>query len=197
MSHLVADHVNYLHSESKDRISTLLTSGHRAGGTSMNIQPAQFRSDEPKIPAPRLFVSVEPQQTTSTDSLLEMPTVGECAVHLELLEIFFALRTKIINSKKLDETFGVHENPKIVYRKEYDYKTRKYNHNKYKIKDATFKARRREKWVYYLHCAVGRFMTWAVKANKDMAEEKAGERLPYLPPLGEYNLALVYEIDDL
>ncbi|GIJ86994.1 hypothetical protein Asppvi_005893 [Aspergillus pseudoviridinutans] len=140
-------------------------------------------SEEPAIPSPSLFTSLVPYENQRDRNAL--PTVGQCAVHLELLEVFFALRSKIINSTQLDNTFGIKINNGIVHRKEYDRRKRKYIYKPYKLRDNTWQARRREKWSYFLSIAVQRFKMWIRKANDTVDGSGLSEntRLPFLPPL--------------
>ncbi|OKL57187.1 hypothetical protein UA08_07335 [Talaromyces atroroseus] len=126
----------------------------------------------PLIPAPSLFKSLTITTTTKArmgEDGYFLPTPAQCAAHLELLEVFFALRYNIVNSAALDTTFGVEH----IYKKT-------------KIRDNTFQDRRREKWEFYLKIAVQRFDTWIRAADKIVAEqvkEEKGVSLPYLPPL--------------
>lgn len=142
------------------------------------------------IPAPSLFKSLTTTNTSSptTENGGSIPTIGQCATHLELLEVFFALRYNIVNSAALDTTFGVKVNNKIVYRKKFDQPTGTYIYKKTPLRDDTYQDRRREKWDFYLKIAVVRFGTWIRAANKaveEQAREKPGVvSLPYFPPLG-------------
>lgn len=142
------------------------------------------------IPAPSLFKSLDitnsPSPTTENGGCL--PTIGQCATHLELLEVFFALRYNIINSAALDTTFGVKAKEEIVYRKKFDRPTGRYIYKKTQLRDDTYQNRRREKWDFYLKIAVMRFGTW-IRAVSQIVEEQARAKggvvsLPYLPPLG-------------
>lgn len=142
------------------------------------------------IPAPSLFKSLTTTNTSSptTDNEGSIPTIGQCATHLELLEVFFALRYNIVNSAALDATFGVKINNKIVYRKKFDKQMGTYVYKKTPLRDDTYQDRRREKWDFYLKIAVVRFGTWIRAVNK-VVEEQTREKgeavsLPHLPPSG-------------
>ncbi|KAH8705642.1 hypothetical protein BGW36DRAFT_284650 [Talaromyces proteolyticus] len=144
----------------------------------------------PLIPAPSLFTDLYSKiEEDSSSPKQDLPTVGQCATHLELLEVFFALRGKIVNSETLDDTFGVKVVNNIVYRKKYDTKKRKYIYAPVRLRDTTFKDRRREKWSYYLSIAVERFKTWIRKADeaaldrKDLLPSSTEVVLPCLPPI--------------
>lgn len=136
------------------------------------------------IPAPSLFKTL----ATTTKEGTSLPTIGQCATHLELLEVFFVLRYNIVNSAALDATFGVKVNNKIVYRKKLDQRMGTYTYKKTHLRDDTYQSRRKEKWDFYLKIAVERFGTWIRAANKAVGEqerEKGGVvSLPSLPPLG-------------
>jgi hypothetical protein len=164
--------------------------------TTLYPQTAKTAAEEPKIPDPKLFASLTHTAPTAPES--DVPTVSECAVHLELLEAFYKLRLDIIKSEELDATFGVTIDKKTVYRKEYDYTKRKYVNSPVQLGDATWPNRRRQKWSYFLGIAAGRFKVWAKKMNEFLkAPSKPGDwavfmtgtnwsRLPFLPPLGTY-----------
>lgn len=196
MSHTIPDHLESIHSISKTHLIDL----NRKIGTgdtdalSSLLERARPNSQEPSIPAASLFrtLTLSSQDEASipvedSSTLLDMPSVGECAVHLELLEFFFALRSRIVNSSELDKTFGVEHKPKTVYRREYDSKTYKYNTTSHQVKNSGWEQQRREKWVYYLHMAVGRFMSWAEVADAAIKQEsnsQSGTSLVHLPPCG-------------
>ncbi|QKX53956.1 uncharacterized protein TRUGW13939_01036 [Talaromyces rugulosus] len=148
----------------------------------------------PLIPSPSLFSSLH---STTADSpwLVEhgIPTVAHCATHLELLEVFFALRNKIINSEQLDNTFGVKVVAKIVYRRKYDSTTKGYVSRRTTLRDDSIKFRRREKWSYYLSIAVERFKFWIEKADKAMFEEwRSSSKKPALPCLPPLDVLMVW-----
>lgn len=142
------------------------------------------------IPAPSLFKSLTMTNISNHTAEIggSIPTIGQCATHLELLEVFFSLRYSIVNSAALDKTFGVRVNKRIVYRKKFDKKMGAYMYKKTPLRDTTFPDRRREKWDFYLKIAVVRFGAWIGVANKAI-QEQAREKgdavsLPHLPPLG-------------
>jgi hypothetical protein len=143
------------------------------------------------IPAPSLFKSLTTTTNTSSPTAENggsIPTIGQCAAHLELLEVCFALRYNIVNSAALDATFGVKINNKIVYRKIFHKRMRTYVYKETPLRDDTYQDRRREKWDFYLKIAVVRFGTWIRAVNKAVGEQ-AREKgdvvsLPHLPPLG-------------
>jgi hypothetical protein len=197
MSHSIPFRLETLHNVSWTQLKKL-TKKYKAGGLYdplSQYKQARNRSEEPVIPAPSLFQTLRdpPQDESATDgqycpSLLELPSVSECAVHLELLELFFDLRTLIINSSELDATFGIEQKHKTVYRRELDKKTRKYVSKPHKLLDSTWSRRRREKWIFYLNIAVGRFLTWAQSADEAMevaSEPHSSAALVHLPPVGK------------
>jgi len=218
MSHLTASHLSDLHKGSKDEAVKLGPTHYQYGKkdqNALNKYPrAASASKEPQIPDPKIFNGL----AASADDLERLPAVAECAVHLELLEAFFALRSKILKSAELDTTFGVKPENKVVYRKTWDLIQRKYVPKEHKLQDKTFQTRRREKWPYYLTLAVGRFRMWMRRTDMAMAANGAGSgssksvaetnssELPHLPPLGkslwpeqyrEWNLTLTAAADVL
>ena len=99
-----------------------------------------------------------------------IPTIGQCATHLKLLEVFFTLRHNIVNSTALDKTFGAKVNNKIVYRKKFHNQMGAYVYRRTPLRDATYPDRRREKWDFYLKIAVVRFEAWISLANNAVEE---------------------------
>ncbi|EED21947.1 conserved hypothetical protein [Talaromyces stipitatus ATCC 10500] len=143
---------------------------------------------QPLIPAPSLFKSLTIPTTTSiSKDEYPLPTPTQCAVHLELLEVFLALRYKIVNSTALDTTFGVKgSSTRTVWRKIFDIDLRKSVYKKAIIRDDRFQDWRREKWDFYLRIAVERFDIWIKAVDRVVQEQKEeGEKvsLPCLPPL--------------
>lgn len=140
------------------------------------------------IPSPSLF-------TTLNDARPDhFPTVAECAVHLELLQVFYTLRSNIIFSRALDKTFGTEAKPRTVYRKTWKSRERKYVHEPVKLGDTTWDSRRQEKWTTFLDYAAARFVTWARKTNEflrtwyieesvDASGKKQELTLQHTPPL--------------
>ncbi|GAB1206069.1 hypothetical protein APSETT445_004750 [Aspergillus pseudonomiae] len=108
-------------------VSLNLASLHRASGAEINnakltytiygYQKALDKSEEPIIPDPQLF---QPSSCLTSTNQHDLPTISECAVHLELLEVFHALRDKVLQSTDLDKTFGIKPNKRTVYRKRAD-----------------------------------------------------------------------------
>ncbi|GMF78306.1 unnamed protein product [Aspergillus oryzae] len=145
-------------------VSLNLASLHRASGaeiisakfsnTAYHYERARDKSEEPLIPDPQLF------QFSSHSTSTDIPTISECAIHLELLEVFHALRDRVQQSTDLDNTFGIKPNIRTVYRKRYSSQLRKYESYTVTVKDTQFETRRKDKWHYFLELAVGRFTRW-------------------------------------
>jgi hypothetical protein len=178
MSHVVPFHLRDLHSASKADATGL---SNARNPSALYPRKATRIDQEPKIPDPKLFASLA--RTTPGNS--DLPTMGECAVHLELLEVFHKLRLDIINSKNLDTTFGVKIDNRTVYRKIYSYPRRRYIMKPVQLRDTTWPTRRRQKWSYFLDIAAGRFKVWMAKMN-DFLLKSQDRQLPHLPPLGTY-----------
>lgn len=176
-------------------VSLNLASLHRASGaeiisakfsnTAYHYERARDKSEEPLIPDPQLFQSSS--HSTSTD----IPTISECAIHLELLEVFHALRDRVQQSTDLDNTFGIKPNIRTVYRKRYSSQLRKYESYTVTVKDTQFETRRKDKWHYFLELAVGRFTRWIRTVNMvslsgaNSQNENEPSRLGLLPPVGK------------
>ena len=125
-----------------------------------------------------------------------VPTVAECAAHLELLEAFHALKARILGSQELDSVLGIVPRPRTVYRTTHGGPYRSKREVKaVKIEDTTFAARRREKWPFFLRLAVVRFRAWlptidlALKeAPPDSSADTITEILSaVMPPLGMFS----------
>ncbi|KAL2022442.1 hypothetical protein VTK56DRAFT_5271 [Thermocarpiscus australiensis] len=190
MSHIVPSHLRDLHIASQAEASGLVSPwsyGHSNARTVSTLYPkrATTADEEPKIPGPKLFASLT--HTTQGDADADLPTVGECAVHLELLEAFHKLRLDVIRSSDLDTTFGVKIEKKTVYRSTRVSGTRKRVMKAVQLRDTTWPTRRRQKWAYFLDIAVGRFKVWMKKVDEDLKERPYApewhKRLLCLPPL--------------
>ncbi|KAK3395023.1 hypothetical protein B0H63DRAFT_518092 [Podospora didyma] len=133
-----------------------------------------------------------PSPSPSSSPLLSvLPTVGECAVHLELLESFFALRRKVLASAPLDEVFEVPKTNRTVFRvnKSKNILGRfEFTQKPYKLKDTNWPAERKKKWPLFIGMAVQRFKAWIETADADkllLVDDGGGFfRLRFLPPLG-------------
>ena len=138
---------------------------------------------KPIIPSPEIFDSLsgEPPQ-----SITALPSISECAVHLELLEVIHALRKRVISTQSLDKGLGLKPPTKSVFRRTY-VSYRKYENRKHTVKDPTFPKRSQAKWPVFLKIAAMRFILWARKME-DLMEDRGGPhseaKLPHLPPIG-------------
>ncbi|CUS08894.1 unnamed protein product [Tuber aestivum] len=63
--------------------------------------PAATKKDTPAIPDPQVFTI-----TTLQPAVSGLPTVSQCAVHLELLEAFARLRHRVYKEEAFSEIFG-------------------------------------------------------------------------------------------
>ncbi|KAL4877976.1 hypothetical protein BJY04DRAFT_196799 [Aspergillus karnatakaensis] len=192
MSQLSFDHRNAEYRITMALVSpTHLLTLHNASETqirSLQFNPSRkydyvskfSRATATGIPDPSIFRSL-PKENTGGRAL---PTVSECAIHLEMLEAFHTLRNDIIHSRKLDDTFDIHPTPTTVYRKKRE--NRKYVIETASIKDRTFAERRKTKWTQYLRLATIRFHDWITLVDGHLANAKNGGSTPkwlLLPPL--------------
>jgi hypothetical protein len=151
------------------------------------FETAASFEDNPKIPDPSLF---DFKLENSKDISTRLPTVAECAAHLELLQAFHHIRLKILASTKLDAAFEIKPRPKTVYRKKYNaYTNRRWTIEAIKLRDETFQERRQEKWPRYLALAASRFLRWTEAVEKELYASITSKdnKLP-IPPIGESSM---------
>jgi hypothetical protein len=143
------------------------------------FRPAPSKADEPIIPAPKVFQLLS--RTAPLGDAILLPTIADCAVHLELLQVLYTLRRKVLQSTRLDKTFDIKPQPREVW------KGYGRNRRKEKIKDSTFAERRKAKWPGFINCAVVRFLEWLKATDASLRTEGASSRqIRRLPPLGKY-----------
>ncbi|KIN07111.1 hypothetical protein OIDMADRAFT_139763 [Oidiodendron maius Zn] len=119
----------------------------------------------PKIPDPGLF-DFKPEASENDNTRL--PSVAECAAHLELLEAFHHIYLKVSSSTALDNVLGIKPKKRTVYRKKYLGYRRGHSREEVKLRDTTFQERRKAKWPLYLTLAATRFLAWAEVAEKEL-----------------------------
>ena len=176
-----------LHVSSKDAMSAISGVQPWCSSSSTEWRAPTFRTvrtkaEEPTIPASSLFRSLEDAKPGGITGGL--PSVAQCAVHLELLQALHTLRVNVLRSTALDATFGIKPNLRTV--------TRGWGRNKrvVKLKDDTLATRRKEKWPLFVELAVVRFQTWVKLADSLMAtaakmdNNGATSQTMALPPLG-------------
>ncbi|RPB04365.1 hypothetical protein L873DRAFT_1833068 [Choiromyces venosus 120613-1] len=73
--------------------------------------PAETKKDTPAIPDPQVFTI-----TTLQPAASGLPTVSQCAVHLELLEAFTRLRNRVYKEEAFSELFGEDPEKKLWWR---------------------------------------------------------------------------------
>ena len=139
--------------------------------------PAKDFASEPVIPNPAIFEALS--KSSPPSSVTELPSVSQCAAHLELLEAIHTLRIQATGPPT-----------KRVWRKEVI--RQKYKHVPYEIPDASYPERAEKKLDEFLTLAVLRFEIWAKRTDELMGQSDTSEpTLPHLPPLGEFDL-MVY-----
>ncbi|KAG4254147.1 hypothetical protein BFJ72_g9027 [Fusarium proliferatum] len=150
MSHLIGYNTGALHQASSDFNNNI----------SKKYYPSAIDLDEnPIIPSPDIFSEVHDSHKDN------LPTPVQCAVHLELLEAFHALRIKILDSKKLDKAFNLGEPTKKIYRRKYIKGLKKHVNEEVTLRNPSWEAKRDKKWTWYLGEAAQRFLVWAAKFN--------------------------------
>ncbi|EXK30190.1 hypothetical protein FOXG_11458 [Fusarium oxysporum f. sp. lycopersici 4287] len=150
MSHLIGYNTGALHQASSDFNNNI----------SKTYYPSATDLDEnPVIPSPDIFSELDDSHKDN------LPTPVQCAVHLELLEAFHALRIKILDSKKLDKAFNLGGPTKKIYRRKYIKGLKKHVNEEVTLRNPSWEAKRDKKWTWYLGEAAQRFLVWAAKFN--------------------------------
>ena len=99
---------------------------------------ADTDEEVPVIPDPSLFNFTTGKE--HQDGSFRLPTVAECATHLELLAAFSTLRGKVLNSPPISRTMGFASETRPS--------------------QARVDAWQEEKWTKYVEFAVVRFLEW-------------------------------------
>jgi len=143
-----------LHRRGREVATALLEAG------TSTYKLATEPSQEPIIPAADVF------EETSTDlsDIARLPTIAECAIHLELLETFNVLREQILRSEEIDKSMGISPKREIKTGGLGDTKT---------LKDSTLEGRRQVKWTKYVELAVVRFLAWQASLVDSKPLDKA------------------------
>ncbi|VUC35479.1 unnamed protein product [Clonostachys rosea] len=123
--------------------STISTSAVHNKYLSKTAQTATNAEEASQIPAPHLFKFTNLKafsSSASPDSSWNPPTIAECAVHLEFLETLFAMRSRVLNAKKISTAMGYS--------------------SLLKPSDKTISKWHNGKWLKYIEFAVIRFFVW-------------------------------------
>lgn len=134
--------------------------------------PATTPEEQPAVPRPEFFDSLD----NLNGDLDALPTISECAVHLQLLEEFVALKQKVLTSNSLDRAFAIVPKGTLVSRAG----------KKQLGADYTFKERQAVKWPIFVRIAAARFLRWWTRSSP--ALQVQGNRLSMaenlMPPIG-------------
>ena len=146
---------------------------------------------KPEIPSPTIFKYLEQTDQNNGGLNDRIPPIAECAIHLELLEVFKILQETVIKSNQLDILFDILPQKRYTNIRRYDYTNRRY-HNKRKLltpvkdHDTTFQQRRKAKWDGFVKLAFLRFSFWADRIEEHRWDVfNTGDQLPadLFPPL--------------
>ncbi|KAJ2985486.1 hypothetical protein NUW58_g5505 [Xylaria curta] len=168
-----------LHQCSRVELIQQLALKHLHGG----FKKATSSSDNPKIPDPNLFnFTAEPKDARKECGRL--PSIAECAVHLELLQAFRYLRIEILSSMALSILFGINPEYRTVFRKRVKWEgwTKSLVREEVKLRDENFEKKREKVWPLYLKLAASRFLSW-IAAVEDFDRTNAPNGLFHLPPI--------------
>jgi hypothetical protein len=157
------------------------SSSHHSGSTTGSLQAQSEQKlvkdlskevqphEKDFIPNPTIF-----DKLGQVKDIAALPSVAECAAHLQLLEAFLILKQKILTSNALDRAFSIIPQNKITV----TYRRKKLE------KDATFGDRQLVKWPVFVQLAATRFLAWW--ENLAQPDEKTGQIMDRnLPPLGK------------
>lgn len=182
MSHLIGYNLGALHQASRELNRKITTTYYSSASTI---------DENPVIPSPDIFNQLNDSHEDS------LPTPAQCAVHLELLEVFHALRIKILDSKELDEIFELGDPTKVVYRTKFVEGLNKKVNQEITLRNIVWEQNRDNKWTFYLGKAVPRFLVWADVYNASLASQLSKDgvddgrseipltEVSWLPPVGK------------
>ncbi|KAK1833735.1 hypothetical protein QBC39DRAFT_328710 [Podospora conica] len=143
---------------------------------------AESPEDEPVIPAPEIF---QETNDSNSDSETRLPSISECAIHLELLEAFLVLRERIIRSTDIDMSMEIAPKRETKTGVRNDTLT---------LKDDTLGKRRQEKWPKFVQFAVARFLEWRAHLNRKypLPPVKTDTTKPFDGPLPPLDVLMVW-----
>ncbi|KAJ4011310.1 hypothetical protein NW752_007153 [Fusarium irregulare] len=172
MSHLIGYNLGALHQASQE-LNRKIDSSYYMSAPTVDQNPI--------IPNPSTFDDLDDLHRN------DLPTPAQCAVHLELLEVFHALRIRVLDSKSLDKAFGLGTATKKVYRRRYVKALKKWVNEGITLRDLEWEKNQDKKWTFYLGEAVQRFRVWAEEYDASLADDGQGEILmtdhSSLPPV--------------
>jgi len=100
-----------VHVQGKAATHSFYQVGYEQAAAATKYKFARYKSQEPIIPSPDIFdfeSSTNNRTTVSADSAgFRLPLAAECAAHLELLEVFYVLRQRILRSPEIDAAMGI------------------------------------------------------------------------------------------
>lgn len=131
-------------------------------------RPFKETTQNTSIPHPDLFKTLGTASNDTQRGNADLPTIGECAVHLELLELFRNLRIQVTQSKELDRVFRL-------------------DSSRLWISKHRRETQRTEKWHRFVSLAVERFQVWIRAAEKQLERDGNNETL-ILPPVGKFTV---------
>ncbi|RGP80190.1 hypothetical protein FLONG3_1724 [Fusarium longipes] len=155
MSHLIGYNLGALHQASRE-LNRKVDKSYYPSVTSIDQNPV--------IPSPSAFDYLNDLHQNN------LPTPSQCAVHLELLEVFHALRIRVLDSQALDRVFKLGEATKKVYRRKFVKGLGKWVNQETTLRDLKWEGSQEKKWMFYLGEAVQRFIVWANEFNATLED---------------------------
>lgn len=173
------DNKHHVHLRAKEALHLFYHNGYDDALKSARLTGYTFaktKEEAPVIPSPDMFDFEELPGRCSLSSAsaqtnpFRFPSIAECATHLELLEVFYVLRQRVLRSPEIDVAMGIHPVRETKTGHNGDTKT---------FKDPKLWERRQVKWPKFVEFAVVRFLEW----RKVLSTSGYHDNKFYLPPL--------------
>lgn len=146
--------------------------------------PPQALPEREKIPSAALFKGLTDRSSTAsiatgTGTLpVHIPSVAECAVHLELLQTFYYLRRNVSDSTELDARWDI----------DIQHARAETSHC-----DSTLAIKRRDKWPFFMKLAALRFLDWIKRMDEYLSTTPEELWSIEVPPLGMRGFFIVFK----
>ena len=175
MALTVSHDLQALHDYSKRAMIDLISCHSKEGTWDISgdsVAPPPYSEEErSRIPDPEIFAKTETRRLSADSNgslaFCQLPSVSQCATHLELLQAFYALRAQVLGSTELDKLFDIKPESPMATRKL----------KEIGLQDRYLGEKKRSKWPLFVDFAVVRFQIWAKRVDPmlvDPYEKKKG-----------------------